>query len=157
MQARHDDIKDSVASWLSDLEFKCKKEQLIPKWNTEATQAILDIVYTDRRGKEIAIDISVVDGADGKAPAKYAITRRERLKHRRYPGSELVPFVIDCRGRWGKEALDYVTFICKDMVEEERYAQVRKTRTLVSHALQKAVAEQILSSSRPKKAGETSR
>jgi hypothetical protein len=157
VQARHDDIKDSTASWLNDLGHKCKKEQLIPKWNTEDAQAILDIVYTDRRGKEIAIDITVVDGADGKAPAKYAIPRRERQKHRRYPGSELVPFVLDCRGKWGKEALDYVTFICKDLDQEERYAQVRKIRTLVSHALQKSVAEQILSSSRPKTAGESTR
>ena len=63
---------------------------------------------------------------------------------------DMIPFVLDCRGRWGKEALDFVTYMCKDLPEDERLLQVRKVRSLVSFALQKSVAEQILSASRPR-------
>jgi hypothetical protein len=150
VQARHDDVKGSVAEWVDDLGLKTKKEQLMPKWNTEDAQAVLDIVFIDRRGKQLSIDVSIVDGADGRAPAKHAITRREREKHRRYPGSDMIPFVLDCRGRWGKEALDFVTYMCKDLPEDERLLQVRKIRSLVSFALQKSVAEQIISAARPR-------
>ena len=111
--------------------------------------AILDIVFIDRRGKQLSIDVAIVDGADGRAPAKHAITRREREKHRRYPGSDMIPFVLDCRGRWGKEALDFVTYMCKDLPEDGLLLQVRKIRSLVSFALQKSVAEQIISAARP--------
>ena len=103
---RHDDVRDALHDWLEDIGRHPKKEQDIPHWDTASERARLDIVLSDPRLGEVCIDVSVVTTVTHGAGrgALRGIERRERKKHLRYPGRGLFPFVLDVRGRWGREA-----------------------------------------------------
>jgi hypothetical protein len=147
---RHAALRDTVAKWVEELGYQPKREQAMPKWNKETERAILDVVYIDNSGREIAIDTAVVDGAEGgtRAPARFALQRMEKKKHVRYAGAGLYPFVIDCRGRWGREALAWATIACSQLPQEEKAKMMRRLRVMVSVTVQQATAEQVLSASR---------
>ena len=148
--ARHSSLRDTLARWIDELGYQPKREQAIPRWNTETERAIMDIVYIDNIGREISIDTAVIDGAEGgsRAPAKFALQRMEKKKHRRYAGAGLYPFVIDCRGKWGREALAWATIACSQLPQDEKAKMMRRLRVMVSVAVQQATAEQVLSASR---------
>ena len=76
---------------------------------------------------------------------RHALARKERKKHTRYPGPELVPFVVDVRGRWGREAEAWMRRVAKRVPADHRGEAVRACRYEVSLALQAAVAEQLAS------------
>ena len=147
---RHHGLRDTVAGWIRTCGVKPHVEQEMPRWSTQEQAAIMDVVYSDKRGKEIAIDVAVVEGAEGgeRTPAAFALQRRERAKHRRYPGVDMHPFVVDCRGRWGKEATAWVALFFKDFGKEEKGKLVRDLRARVSYSVMQGVAEQIISSAK---------
>lgn len=88
------------------------------------------------------MDESCVGGAEGDAV--FARQRREKEKHRRDPGSKLHPFVVDCRGRWGRETTAWVALVLKGQPMEPRAALIRKLRVAVSVAVQAAVAAPLI-------------
>ena len=77
---RHSSLRDAVAKWIEELGYQPKREQAMPRWNTESERAIMDIVYIDSAGREMAIDTAVIDGAEGgpRAPTKFALPRMEK-------------------------------------------------------------------------------
>ena len=78
-------------------------------------------------------------------PARvFVLERRERAKHTRYPGPGLFAFVLDVRGRWGKEAHSFCQAALAVLPREQRPDALARCRRLVSRALQMAVADQLL-------------
>ena len=73
-----------------------------------------------------------------------ATERREKQKHQRWPGAGLYPFVLDVRGRWGKEARAFMMATVGNLPKDERTEAVKRCRRMVPVALQTRVAEQLL-------------
>ena len=71
------------------------------------------------------------------------LERRERRKHLRYPGRGLYPFVLDIRGKWGREAHAFVQAMVGGLAKEKRADAVRNRRRAVAVALQTGIANQI--------------
>ena len=150
---KHDELKYAVGGWAKDQGKRPLYEQEMPKWNkigeTDARgrpkRAILDVVYW-HEGRQTCVDVSLVDGSEvvGGGNPKYAIARREKKKHVRYPGPDLYPFVIDARGRWGKEALAWAAGMVRNLDAAEREQEIRRLRILVSNCVQTGVSEQII-------------
>ena len=151
---RHNAVRDALAAWLREMKLPALCEQAVPRWHREADQAILDIVYRDARVGEVCVDVSVVDSAHPTAPrtAPMALQRREANKHRRYPGPGLVPFVVDARGRWGREACAWVQSVTASLPDDARQAAVRQCRIRIGRVLQLAIADQLLEAVRPRQA-----
>ena len=147
---RHDAVRDELSSWVSDQGVSTRTEQIMPKWSTSTEQARLDTVCMDPRRGEICVDISCTDSvvAGATKRAMRSSTRREQQKHKRYPGRGLVPFVLDTRGRWGREAHAFVNTIAATLPWEERADAIRDCKRRIAVALQTAVAEQIMSAAR---------
>ena len=112
-------------------------------------RALLDVALTHPQHGQIFVDVSVVDAAFTNAPRDHwwALARRERAKHNRYPGNGLYPFVLDARGRWGREADAFVRTILNMIPQEQHSRAIQRCRSLVSRALQMAVADALLSAS----------
>lgn len=148
---RHNAVRDALAGWLQSLKLPVAREQAVPRWHREGEQAILDLVYRDPRLGDMCVDVSIVDSAYIGAPrsAPMALQRREVAKHRRYPGHGLVPFVMDTRGRWGREAVAWVQNVTSGFPDAERLEAVRQCRIQLGRALQLTVADQVLEAVRP--------
>ena len=96
----------------------------------------------------VATDVTVTNiasGVEGGNAWRHTLARKERKKHLRYPGPELVPFCVDVRGRWGREAEAWLRRAVRRSPAEQRSEQIRACRYAVSFALQVAVAEQLCS------------
>ena len=107
---RHDGIRDALTEWLESIDRIPLKEQEVPRWNTASERARLDIVLTDPKLGEVCVDVSVattVRRGVGKGAVR-GLERREKRNHMRYPGIGLYPFVLDVRGRWGRETHAFV-------------------------------------------------
>ena len=67
------------------------------------------------------IDVSVVAATTrtGVTSAQL-ISRREKHKHVRYPGGLLIPFVVDVRGSWGKEAIAWSKGLLRHLDPKDR-------------------------------------
>ena len=118
---------------------------------TGGDRAILDLVYQDQQWGQIAVDVSIVDSETPPGCPRnshLSLTRREATKHRRYPGPGLVPFVLDTRGKWGAEAQAWVFSVVRHKNGLEKAEALARCRLLVSMALQRGVAEQIISANR---------
>ena len=122
-------------------------EQEIPKWNTPERRAILDLVWTDRRLGQCCTDITVVAAAveGGSAGCLKVLGRREKKKHARYKGPGLFAFVVDARGRWGREAHAMVQAAVGHLPPKARATAIKDCRRRVSRALHFATAEQLMS------------
>jgi len=146
---RHGAIRDTLADWLrGELGLSTQTEQEVPRWNTARERAILDVVYTGPSANTVKMDVSVLDGATthrGVRQAKWCLARREKAKHRRYPGPGLVPFVLDTRGRWGHEATAWLRAAVRCIPQEQRAEATAQCRYRVSVALQRGVADQVWS------------
>ena len=154
MNIRHNWVRDALATWLTEQGKSPVKEQEIPAWNITGTggeRAILDLVYQDQQWGRVAVDVTVVDSETspgGPRTAHLALARREATKHRKYPGPGLVPFVLDTRGKWGAEAQAWVFSVVRHMSGQEKAEALIRCRLLISMALQRGVAEQIISANR---------
>ena len=85
------------------------------------------------------MDVSITDGAElarRRRPWRYALERRGRKKHRRYPGPGFRPFVVDVGGRWGREALAWLRRVLRRAERGERGEAARNCRAVVAAALQ---------------------
>ena len=71
------------------------------------------------------------------------------MKHLRYPGRGLYPFVLDVRGKWGREAHALVQAMVGSLPKEKRADAVRSCRRAIAVALQTGVANQIHSAGTP--------
>ena len=148
---RHDWVRDALAAWLQEQGKSARTEEEVSRWNKDGERAILDVVYQDQQWGSISIDVSVVDSegpAGGQRQAHLALARRESTKHGRYPGLGLYPVVLDTRGRWGVEAAAWAYSVVRHRPGPEKAEALARCRTMVSLALQRGVAEQIISSFR---------
>ena len=152
---RHIAVRDALVGWMQSLKLPVAREQAVPRWHRDGEQAILDIVYRDARLGDACVDVSIVDAAYNGAPrsAPMALQRREVAKHRRYPGPGLVPFVMDTRGRWGREAVAWVQSVTSCLPDAESHEAVRQCRLQLGRVLQLTVTDQILEAVRPPPAG----
>ena len=133
---RHDGIRDCIAEWVPH----AKVEQSMPKWDTPAERAVLDVAYRDRTGAETCVDVSVV----AAAAIPCLLMRRELAKHRRYPGPGLIPFALASRGRWGREAAGWARAVARSAFGAMAAEKFHQLRYAVAVALQAEVAEQLL-------------
>ena len=105
---RHDHIVIAIAHWVHELGCTTYLEQYVPEWQTDEARARLDLSYLDPRRGHIHVDVSVVAAATHTGVAVATRTRRrEKDKHKRYDGPRLIPFALDPRGAWGKEAISW--------------------------------------------------
>merc|ERR1712078_127359 len=141
----------ALFTWLEHIGRSPHKEHEVPRWNTASERARLDIVLSDPRLGEVCIDVSIVTtettGA-GRGVLR-GIERRERMKHLRYPGRGLYPFVLDVRGKWGRETHALVQAMVGSLPKEKRADAVRSCRRAIAVALQTGVANQIHSAGTP--------
>ena len=150
MIIRHNRIRDVLAEWLRSQGIGANTEQAVPDWHTDREQAILDVAYFDSRHGERFLDVAVLAAHTHKGlAAQIQLERHERKKHTRYPGARLIPFVLDVRGRWGKEACAWARAMVRRLPKIDRAPTLQDLRWRVSHALQLAVAEQCLRALRP--------
>ena len=129
---------EAVGAWLP----QAQREQHVPKWDREQEKAVLDITYTTAEGAQTCLDVSIVAGQDSTGTIR-ALMRREAAKHRRYPGPGLIPFVLDLRGRWGKEAQAWARAAARRCGWTDPVDKLHQLRYQVSVALQTGVAEQV--------------
>jgi len=138
-------VRDALKEWLASIGVKADTEQEIPEWNQPDARAVLDIAYRDGASGRVCMDVSITDGAElarrGR-PWRHVLERRERRKHRRYPGPGLRPFVIDVGGRWGREALAWLRQVLRRVPKDERGEAARNCRAGVAAALQTQCAVQ---------------
>ena len=149
-EARHNAVRDAVGHWLEEGGHTVFYEQEVPRWNRPEERAVLDVVYRTLEGHTTYLDVSCLEGAVvyGRIRnATHGLTRRERTKHKRYPGPGLLPFVLDNRGRWGKEALQWVRGVLRNVPAADRAERLARLRASVAMTLQTAVADQIISAS----------
>ena len=111
---RHDRVRDWLALWVAAmLSREVLTEQYVPRWdrhrNGQLERARLDVVYDNVHGRPVYVDVAITDAytqdahkmrqraaEDGKAAA-----HKEDRKRVRYPGPDLVPFVVESLGRLG--------------------------------------------------------
>ena len=91
----------------------------VPAMVVEAAK--LDVTYSDDEGRFVCVDVSYTNActpdADktlrnartaGKAASVRADEKRKRYPPDRHPHAELVPFVVEARGRLGEEVLPFL-------------------------------------------------
>ena len=139
------------------------KEQFVPKWDRNKRdcrgqqvleRARLDVVFQGLAGP-IYVDVAVVEAGSESA---HALTRRavhdgaaaaheEDEKRKRYPGPDLVPFVVEAGGRLGEAAELLIRSVApKDPVE--RSAAISAAKRALSNLVQLGNAEVVLGAER---------
>jgi len=145
--ARHDSIRDGLHEWMTAHGFAARKEQCVPAWDTDKKRAILDVACRTPDGQNEFVDVSVVAAATRTGvSAAQLLSRREKHKHVRYPGEHLIPFVMDIRGKWGREAIAWAKGLIRPLGPVERAEAAWRLRWAVAKALHIAVGEQVLTS-----------
>ena len=161
---RHDRIRDWLAKWLATmLGQQTDTEQYVPKWDrwklnsrgvAELERARLDVVFQGRTGP-VYIDVAIVEAGAGmphelSRRARQdgeAATREEDEKRRRYPGPDLVPFVLETGGRLGEAAEALIRSVApKDPAE--RSAAIASAKRSLSSLLQMGNAEAVIGAER---------
>ena len=157
---RHDRIRDWLAAWLGKMLYQeVATEQFVPKWDRIkrdhqgrpiVEKARLDVVFQGMAGK-VYVDVAVVEAGSESA---HALTRRalqdgaaaaeeENDKRKRYPGPDLVPFVVEAGGRLGEAAELLIRSVApKDPVE--RSAAISEAKRALSNLVQLGNAEVVL-------------
>ena len=83
-------------------------------------------------------ELSAAARRDGEA-----CRRGEREKHARYPGDRLVPFALECAGRLGGEARQWLRAQVRALPEDMQLFELTRAYKIVSCALQGQVARQL--------------
>ena len=143
---RHDRIRDWLAKWIGKmLGQEVPTEQYVGKWDRwkrdargqlVLERARLDIVFQGRAGP-VYVDIAVVEAGAGAASTLrersvqdgLAAAREEDDKRRRYPGPDLVPFVVEAGGRLGESAQSLIRSVApRDPVDRgQEIAAAKRT------------------------------
>ena len=136
------------------------EEQRVPAWDRPSRsqqpgrdpleRAILDLEYSADDGR-IWIDVSIRHAAAGNHSEVASAARRdgeaarrgEREKHTRYPGDRLVPFVLECGGRLGGEARQWVRAHVAQLPEDTQQLELARAYKVVSCALQGQISRQL--------------
>ena len=157
---RHHNCRDDFAGWCSDqLRQEALKEQHVPSWDKQTARgterAVLDVVLPRNPAGvgSLYVDISVAEPTSSDVTTARARARRpglaaadrEREKHRRYPGGQLLAAVMEAGGRWGQEFRRWAKAALPP--GPERAAQLASLRQLLAVSLQRGVAAQLLSAS----------
>jgi len=109
------------------------------------------VIFFDRQARKTFIDVeicdaSTVNAAERRARASkdgVAARKGEAGKHRRYPGPDLMPFVVEALGRPGAFAVALMKIIAAGDAEA-----LREGRQTLSVAVQMRNAELLLSALR---------
>ena len=133
-------------------------EQRVPAWDRQSRSggssstehAILDIEYSDEQGTRW-IDVTVRHPAAGGQPAlRNAATRDgeasrrgEREKHTRYPGNNLIPFVVETPGRIGAEGRFWLLAQVRCLPDDMQSKELDRAYRLISCAIQSEVSKQL--------------
>ena len=132
-------------------------EQNVPSWDrvteqgTEHEHAVLDVILPVQ-GRTIYVDVSIAEATSSdprvqRARASrmgVAARDREADKHRRYPGADLLPGVLEGGGRWGIELRGFVKAVAP--TGGRRAAAINDLRQRLAVALQRGVAAMLLGS-----------
>ena len=155
---RHDRIRDWLAGWIEAVTtFPVLTEQFVPRWDRvvnggeEIERARLDVVFHNQNAQRTYIDVSIPSAfstcpellraraaRDGAAAA-----RAEDGKRLRYPGPDLVPFVVEALGRPGADAIALLR-ACAPEQPEERSQALGSAWQALSATLQTQNAELLL-------------
>ena len=157
---RHDRIRDWLAQWISRMVDKeVQTEQYVPKWDRtktnargeqEVERARLDIAFQGRAGP-VYLDIAITEAITASARALSqrarvdgaAAAHEEQEKHWRYPGPNLIPFVLEAGGRFGESAESFLRSVTpKDL--DDRAAEISAAKQALSCLLQLGNAEVLL-------------
>ena len=157
---RHNALAHTLAQWLKQ---KCGAHVSLEQWlphldqprpDGRVVRARLDVVFVDSDGTQHIVDISVADAlvsdTSGELTRRAAhdfanVADREREKPRRYPGPNIIAFVLDTQGRLGREAqtfLRYVTRDADDGVVDSTFC-VAYARQALSASLARQVCSQL--------------
>ena len=133
-------------------------EQRVPAWDRRARNsrgetiehAVLDIQYTDDDGTRW-IDVSIRHPAAGNATEVRNAARRdgeasrkgERIKHERYPGSRLTPFVVETPGRIRAEARFWLLAQVRALSEDTQARELDRAYRAISCTVQSEIAQQL--------------
>ena len=137
---RHHSLRDAHGAWLQERHGTAavEYEQRVPAWDQTTDQgtkiAVLDVAMTGPGGRQY-IDVTVIDplAAGGSSIKTRAIKPgtaardREREKHQRYPGPQLVAAAVEAGGRLGTE---FESFL-KAQAPAARTAEERAARVKV--------------------------
>ena len=154
---RHDRIRDWLAGWIGRmLGQEVLTEQYVSKWDRwkrdsrgewVLERARLDVVYEGQAGR-VYIDIAIVEAATASASASrqraagdgVAAAEEEDDKHRRYPGPDLVPFVLEAGGRLGEAAQSLIRSVTpRDLADRGR--EIASAKRTMSNLIQLGNAE----------------
>jgi hypothetical protein len=153
----HNKVRDLLAKWIESVTGRrVWTKQYEPRWDQHDThgklvRARLDVIFFDRQGRKTFIDVeicdaSTVNAAERRARASkdgVAARKGEAGKHRRYPGPDLMPFVVEALGRPGASAVALMKTIAAGDAEA-----LREGRQTLSVAVQMRNAELLLSALR---------
>ena len=129
----------------------------MPRWERLGAdgleRAVLDVVVLRDPPGPLYIDVSVVEATSADASAPWACARRpglaaadrERTKHSRYPGEELLPAVLEAGGRWGREFRLWARSVLPE--GPRRAERLAELRCRLAVALQRGVAASLLAAS----------
>ena len=117
-------------------------------------EARLDVAYTDTQGRRAYVDVSVTDAATVdqerlRRRARHdgaAALSQEDVKRLRYPGADLVPFVLEALGRPGESAVALLRSVAP-LEKELRGPVVGAAWQTLSALLQEELAEALLTAS----------
>ena len=154
---KHDKIRNWLAKWLSDTTGRPTKiEQIVARWARQRPdgsieEARLDVSFIDASGRRAYVDVSIVAAStvdrerqrrraecDGEAARAMEDTKRLR-----YPGADLVPFVIETLGRPGESAKSFLRAMAP-ADPEERSTVLGAAWQSISAIIQVANAEALL-------------
>ena len=113
-------------------------------------RAILDIEYPAEDGR-LWLDVTMRHPAAGCAAGVNAAARKdgeasrrgEREKHSRYPGDRLIPFAVECGGRLGGEARNWLRSQVRSLPDDIRLNELLRAYRLVSCAVQGQISRQL--------------
>ena len=159
VMSRHNRLKRAIGGLIKRwCHQEPRYEQRVPAWDRQSRSngssstehAILDIEYSDEHGTRW-IDVTVRHPAAGGQPAlRNAATRDgeasrrgEREKHTRYPGNNLIPFVVETPGRIGAEGRFWLLAQVRCLPDDMQSKELDRAYRVISCAIQSEVSKQL--------------
>ena len=119
-------------------------------------QAILDVSFRDDEGTEGHVDVSFANACTtsaaatlraartaGKAASETEDRKRKRYPQAKHPHAELIPFVVEARGRLGAEVLPFLRQHAP-VAEPQRSAALARALREISIITQQGLANLLL-------------
>ena len=107
----------------------------------------MDVAYHDVVQGCRYVDLAILAGSTHVNVAPdVRVARHEQVKHKRYPGPALVPFVVDVRGTWGVEALAWLKDVKPQLQVPNKEAAAAVLKYRLAASIQSSVADAIIRS-----------